>query len=214
MPITLDQALEFTLKWEGGFTDDKDDPGGKTNKGIIQSVYNRYRRRKGLDIRSVKYLTDSEMREIYEKDYWNLVRSKYLKAPLGLVMFDTCVNLGPAGSIARLQLALKLKPTGSWTQGISDVIHTCDAGDIALKICKLRIAKRYERVKEEESQKKFLKGWLNRDNDLIKEVKKMIGMNILTLDDDYNEENSSTAKLLGEDFNLDDLKILEDFDLR
>jgi len=36
MPITLKEALKFTLKWEGGFSNDPVDPGGATNRGIIQ----------------------------------------------------------------------------------------------------------------------------------------------------------------------------------
>ncbi len=208
MPITLNEALNFTLKWEGGFTNDKDDPGGPTNKGIIQSVYNRFRRRKGLNIQTVKNISDSEVLEIYEKDYWNPVRAKYLKAPLALVMFDTAVNFGPSGAISRLQRALNLKVTGSWTKEISDIIHTCDAGDIALKICKLRIARRYSRVKEDDTQSKFLKGWLNRDNDLANEVKKMINMKIMNLDDDISED------LLDENFTDDELFELESYDLR
>ena len=208
MPITFEQALKFTLKWEGGYTNDPDDPGGPTNKGIIQSTYNRYRRKKNLPLRSVKLLTDQEMQDIYEKDYWDVVRAKYLKAPLGLVMFDTCVNMGPSGSIARLQMALGLKVTGYWTKSISEVIHDCDAGKIALQICKLRIAKRYERVKDEESQRKFLKGWLNRDNDLANEVKKMIGMNIMDLDSDISED------LQDEKFDPESLKLIESFDLK
>lgn len=212
MPITFEQALEFTLKWEGGYTNDKDDLGGATNKGIIQSVYNRYRRRKGLDIRSVKFLNENEMLEIYEKDYWNVVRAKYLKAPLGLVMFDTCVNFGPAGAIARLQIALNLKPTGTWTKNISGIIHTCDAGEVALKICKLRIAKRYARVKEEESQKKFLKGWLNRDNDLIKEVNKMIGANIMAFDDEIELDDIDLHKFNENYLSSEDFNSLEELD--
>jgi len=210
MPITLTEALKFTLKWEGGFTNDPVDPGGATNKGIIQSVYNRYRRRKGLDIRSVKNLTEQEMLEIYEKDYWDLVRAKYLKSPLGLVMFDTCVNMGPSGSISRLQMALGLKVTGSWTKEISEVIHTCDAGAIALQICRLRFAKRYARVKEDERQRKFLRGWLNRDNDLAKEVRKMIGANIMSdEDDDYIDPD-----LIDETLDTETLKMLESFDIK
>ena len=210
MPITLTEALKFTLKWEGGFTNDPVDPGGATNKGIIQSVYNRYRRRKGLDIRSVKNLTEQEMLEIYEKDYWDLVRAKYLKSPLGLVMFDTCVNMGPSGSISRLQMALGLKVTGSWTKEISDVIHTCDAGAIALQICRLRVAKRYARVKEDERQRKFLRGWLNRDNDLAREVRKMIGANIMSIEDDDDID----PDLIDETLDTEILKMLESFDVK
>jgi lysozyme family protein len=30
----LQQALRFTLQWEGGYVDDPRDPGGATNKGV------------------------------------------------------------------------------------------------------------------------------------------------------------------------------------
>jgi lysozyme family protein len=36
----------------------------------------------------------------------------------------------------------------------------------ALKICDGRIEYRYQRVKQNGSQRVFLQGWLNRDNDL------------------------------------------------
>ena len=39
MPITLKEALVFTLAWEGGFTNHPLDPGGATNYGVIQSRY-------------------------------------------------------------------------------------------------------------------------------------------------------------------------------
>ncbi len=201
MPLTLSEALTFTLAWEGGFTNHPKDPGGPTNKGITQATYNRYLRRNDRNIQSVRNITDKEVYEIYEKDYWDTVRAKFLKAPLALVLFDTCVNLGPGGCIRRLQSALNVPITGSWTQAISDKIHKADAGEIALKICQMRITKRHERVKEDKSQSVFLKGWLNRDRALIKEVKEMIGANIMELDDEEEDE-------IIPEFNFEDLKIL------
>ena len=184
MPIEFEDALKFVLKWEGGFTNHPKDPGGATNKGITQKVYDVYKVSRKHPKMSVKHILDFEVKEIYETKYWDLVRAKWLKAPLGLVMFDTAVNFGPAGAIRRLQKALKLKITGTWTQEISDVIHECDAGKVALEICKLRKIWRNYRVKQNPSQKVFLQGWLNRDNDLINEVNKLLGASIL----EFNEE--------------------------
>ena len=184
MPIEFEDALKFVLKWEGGFTNHPKDPGGATNKGITQKVYDVYKVSQKHPKMSVKHILDFEVKEIYETKYWDLVRAKWLKAPLGLVMFDTAVNFGPAGAIRRLQKALKVKITGTWTQEISDVIHECDAGKVALEICKLRKIWRNYRVKQNPSQKVFLKGWLNRDNDLINEVNKLLGASIF----EFNEE--------------------------
>ena len=184
MPIEFEDALKFVLKWEGGFTNHPKDPGGATNKGITQKVYDVYKVSRKHPKMSVKHILDFEVKEIYETKYWDLVRAKWLKAPLGLVMFDTAVNFGPAGAIRRLQKALRLNITGTWTQEISDVIHKCDAGKVALEICKLRKIWRNYRVKQNPSQKVFLQGWLNRDNDLINEVNKLLGASIL----EFNEE--------------------------
>lgn len=184
MPIEFEDALKFVLKWEGGFTNHPKDPGGATNKGITQKVYDVYKVSRKHPKMSVKHILDFEVKEIYETKYWDLVRAKWLKAPLGLVMFDTAVNFGPAGAIRRLQKALRLNITGTWTQEISDVIHECDAGKVALEICKLRKIWRNYRVKQNPSQKVFLQGWLNRDNDLINEVNKLLGASIL----EFNEE--------------------------
>jgi len=184
MPIEFEDALKFVLKWEGGFTNHPKDPGGATNKGITQKVYDVYKVSRKHPKMSVKHILDFEVKEIYETKYWDLVRAKWLKAPLGLVMFDTAVNFGPAGAIRRLQKALRLNVTGTWTQEISDVIHECDAGKVALEICKLRKIWRNYRVKQNPSQKVFLQGWLNRDNDLINEVNKLLGASIL----EFNEE--------------------------
>lgn len=184
MPIEFEDALKFVLKWEGGFTNHPKDPGGATNKGITQKVYDVYKVSRKHPKMSVKHILDFEVKDIYETKYWDLVRAKWLKAPLGLVMFDTAVNFGPAGAIRRLQKALKVTITGTWTQEISDVIHECDAGKVALEICKLRKIWRNYRVKQNPSQKVFLKGWLNRDNDLINEVNKLLGASIF----EFNEE--------------------------
>ncbi len=187
MPITLKEALVFTLAWEGGFTNHPLDPGGATNYGVIQSRYDEYRKFKGLARQSVKFITKSEYEEIYDKYYWDPVRAQYLSGPLGLALFDTAVNLGVGGCISRLQASLKVPITGKWTKEISDVIHSSDQTAVAINICKLRIAKRYARVKQNSTQRVFLRGWLNRDNALMRKVKSLAGVTSMAFDEFSNE---------------------------
>lgn len=183
MPITLKEALVFTLKWEGGYSNHPLDPGGATNYGIIQSRYDQYRATKGLSKQPVKNITVAEYEEIYDKFYWDPVRAQYVDGTLGLVLFDTAVNLGVGGCISRLQSSLKVPVTGRWTQAISDKIHSSDQLQVALNICRLRIAKRHDRVKKAPSQVVFLRGWLNRDNALIVKVRSMAGMTAKAVDE-------------------------------
>lgn len=209
MPITLQEALIFTLKWEGGYSNHPLDPGGATNFGIIQSRYNQYLRTKGLPAKPVKQITKAEYEEIYDKFYWDPVRAQYVDGTLGLVLFDTAVNLGVGGCISRLQSSLKVPITGRWTQAISDKIHSSDQLAVALNICKLRIAKRYQRVKQNSTQKVFLNGWLNRDNDLIVKVKSMAGIKSMSVEEFSYDFDSD--EVLGE-FDQDLLDELDKFD--
>lgn len=197
MPITLSDALVFTLAWEGGYTNHPLDPGGATNFGIIQSRYDEYRKFKNLKLQSVKFISKDEYTEIYSKYYWDPVRAKYLLGPLGLALFDTAVNMGVGGALTRLQLSMNLPVTGTWTQNISDKIHDSDQLELAINICKLRIAKRYARVKQRPDQVVFLKGWLNRDNALLKKVKSLGSI-------------SSSSFEPGYDFDIDE--IMKEFD--
>lgn len=209
MPITLDEALQFTLKWEGGFTNHPKDPGGPTNFGVIQTRYDQYRDSKGLKRQSVKFITKAEYTEIYDKYYWDPVRAQWLQGPLGLTLFDTAVNMGVGGAMTRLHKALGLPIKSVWTEAISDVIHQSDQTKVALDICKMRIAKRYDRVGKRKDQVVFLRGWLNRDNDLIRKVKSLAGLTPLSLEEfSYDFDEDEIVNLYSEQ----ELEELEAFD--
>src|SRR3954469_9591146 len=66
----LDSALRFVLRWEGGFVDHPDDPGGRTNCGVTQNVYDAWRARQGSPQQDVKLIADAEVHAIYASDYW------------------------------------------------------------------------------------------------------------------------------------------------
>ncbi len=81
----FESAMDFVLKWEGGYVYDPKDPGGETKWGISKSAY------PTLDI---KDLTEQEARDIYRVDYWEKLGCDYLLWPVNLVVFDTAVNMG------------------------------------------------------------------------------------------------------------------------
>ena len=99
--MTFNAAHDFIKPWEGGFVDHPRDPGGATNLGITQRVYNAYRRRKRLPIQSVRKITGAEAGEIYFDRYWIPAKCPALPGPLALVVFDGSVNQG-VGAMARL----------------------------------------------------------------------------------------------------------------
>ncbi len=99
MKTDLEQALDFVLKWEGGYVFDPLDPGGETNFGISKRAY---------PMLDVKSLTREEAADIYRHDYWDKAGCEGLSWPLDMVVFDTAVNLG-------VRRALEfLSRTGVW----------------------------------------------------------------------------------------------------
>jgi lysozyme family protein len=109
----FDKSLKRVLVYEGGYSNHPSDPGGPTMKGVIQRVYDGYRERKGLPKRSVKYLAEDELKEIYRKQYWDAIRGDELPHGVDFVVFDGAVNSGPSQSAKWLQRAVGTKDDGN-----------------------------------------------------------------------------------------------------
>ena len=90
MKETWEKAIEFVLKWEGGYVFNPDDPGGETNFGISKRAHPE------LDI---KNLTKEHAVVIYKKGYWGPIEGDLLPWPLDMIMFDTSVNCGVSRAI-------------------------------------------------------------------------------------------------------------------
>lgn len=85
MKNDFEKAIKFVLKWEGGLTENKNDPGGLTKYGISQKSY------PYLDI---KGLTLKRAKQIYYENYWLKADCDKISFPLNLIIFDTAVNCG------------------------------------------------------------------------------------------------------------------------
>lgn len=102
----FDQSLKLVLCHEGGFVNNPKDPGGATNKGVTQAVYNAYNRNAGLPSQSVRLINDAEVHSIYESRYWKLVSADKLPAGIDYALFDYAVNSGPGKAVRDLQRTL------------------------------------------------------------------------------------------------------------
>ncbi len=168
----FETALSFTLYFEGGFSNHPADKGGRTYKGILQSVYNAYRRRRGLPPLDVTQMSDAELMEIYQ-GYWDNSRSATMHPALAVVMFDTAVNFGIHNSVTFLQQALGLPQTGVFDVKTKEALAEGNNRNTALQMINERIIYRYKRVQEDASQMAFFHGWLARDYSLWGYVEKL-----------------------------------------
>lgn len=120
----------------------------------MQPTYNAYRKSYGLTkFKSVRYITLPEVYEIYYTMYYLPAGCDTLPPALALVHLDASINFGIYGS-----KKLFLKAIGDYYDPIFDK-------ELALCYIEERKTRRYEIV-QNPYKKKFLKGWLNRDNKL------------------------------------------------
>jgi hypothetical protein len=169
----FNEALAFSLRWEGGYVNDPFDYGGETNKGITAATYNDYRRKRGLATQSVRYITDAEVKDIYRNLYWTPAKCDDQVRPLAIVHFDTAVNFGVGGAILFLQEVLGVPADGGYGPVTKAALSKANNSSTARRYCQARMAYRQQRVRQDPSQQRFLAGWLNRDNDLLNYISKM-----------------------------------------
>ena len=107
------ECLKIVLKHEGGYVNHPKDPGGRTNLGVTQRVWEAWVRRKVTEA-EMRGLTREMVAPLYRKNYWDRVRAPELPPGLDLHVFDFGVNAGPARAIRYLQMMVGANPDGKF----------------------------------------------------------------------------------------------------
>ncbi len=84
----------ITAKWEGGWSDHADDPGGKTMYGVTEAVFHAWLKRKGAKLRPVRSIKKYEALAIYKAGYWGRIGAEGLAPGVDLASYDAAVNSG------------------------------------------------------------------------------------------------------------------------
>lgn len=112
MKANFDKSLALVLVHEGGYVNHPKDPGGATNRGVTQAVYDAYRKTRGKAAQSVKFISDDEVNAIYKFQYWDRVQGDLLPAGLDYAVFDFAVNSGVGRASKYLQAVLGVAQDG------------------------------------------------------------------------------------------------------
>lgn len=162
MAMTFSIILPWTLTLEGGFVNDPHDPGGATNWGVTQRVYDGWRQRTGQPLRSVKLITEAEVEVIYRLQYWNVVQGDRLPAGLDYAVFDYAVNSGPGKAAKDLQRELGVAVDGVIGQITLAAAKAVEAAGKIPDLIKRLCARRMSFLRSLSTFKRFGRGWTRR----------------------------------------------------
>lgn len=139
----FETALKFSLKWEGRCSDVRGDYGGRTFMGITHAQSKRF-----LGVSDPCTLSRDQVVGVYKRGYWDLAKcDQYPELRNQITCFDTAVNYGVG--FLRYNFFNQCTKDNNWWQ--------C--------IVQERKKQRYRQASRP-LQGQFLRGWLNRDNDL------------------------------------------------
>lgn len=178
------RCMRIVFENEGGYVNNPDDGGGKTNMGITAKTLLEANRRGITNITDVRNLTRSVCEDIYKAMYWDVSKCDLLIWPLDLVVFDTLVIAGNVQSIKFLQRVLNMvldrnelvvdgvfgkKSINALGKCVQNEKHAVLASDLFLD---MREDFHKQICIKKPQNKIFLKGWMNRVNKLRDIVKK------------------------------------------
>lgn len=161
MDTNFKASLKLVLAHEGGYVNNPADPGGETNKGVTKAVYDTYRKRKGLPVRSVKLISAAEVEDIYRAQYWDLAGCDDMPLGLDYAVFDYAVNSGVSRAAKDLQRVLGTAIDGIIGQSTLQAARAACVADIEGTIAAY-CERRLRFMKSLKTWKTFGKGWQRR----------------------------------------------------
>lgn len=161
-----ERLIPFILKWEGGYVNDKYDKGGATNKGITISTFRHFYGSK-MTIDNLKNITDEQWEKIFLVGFWRPFRADDIKCQsIANICVDWAWASGAVTAIKQVQKVLGVPVDGIVGDITIDAINNSDAEELFNQLKKARIDFVNAIVRNNPSQARFSRGWVNRINDI------------------------------------------------
>jgi len=169
-----------TMKMEGRFSETKFDRGGATMFGITLKTFQGYCNRPAVPIdcdrnkdhkvstADMFFLRPVDVYPIYKRDYWDAIKADSIhNQAIAEFMADFIVNSGGSSwNIKGLQKVVGAKADGKIGVQTLAKINGQNAKVLFAKLYKFRVNYYYRLSAKDHSQKRFLKGWINRISNL------------------------------------------------
>ena len=169
----FDEAFVLTMKAEGGYVNDPDDPGGETYKGIARTRNSKWPGWINIDMNKNESNFPNNMesdndlqdkvKELYKANYWDKIQGDgILDQEIAESIFDFAVNAGPGTSSKLAQLTVQSEPDGVIGHNTLEKINA-DNKRSFLAVFALAKIRRYMNICEKRKEsRKFFFGWVKR----------------------------------------------------
>ena len=180
MRANFPPSLDHVLVHEGGFVDNKKDPGGATNKGItigtLRQLHIDVDGDGDSDIADLKSLRRGDVERVYKTFYWDAVRADLLPSGLDYAVFDFAVNSGPSRAAMKMQSILGVDIDGDIGPRTVAAIAKCDPLALIASYaeCRLTFMRQARHPKTHELLwSEFGNGWQRRVNEVTEIARAM-----------------------------------------
>lgn len=177
MSARFEECVKEVLKYEGGFSDNVNDPGGATNFGISLS----YARSQGsmldldgngvVDRKDILLVTEDTAKMVYRNWFWKDVRGDDLPAGVDLAVFDFAVNSGSGRAIRFLQTVLGVESDGVFGPKTLEAVRASDPTYVVNALC----IRRLQWLQTLGTFATFGRGWTARVNSVQSKALDMVG---------------------------------------
>ena len=177
----VNNLAPFILKWEGGFVNHPNDPGGATNKGVTIAVWKSQGYDKDgdgdIDVADLKLIDNNDATKILKSNYWNRWFADQIDSQAVANILVDWVWTSGAWGIKIPQRLLGLREDGIvGYQTMRALKESIDTPEKRAKFIKELYLARYEYInniiKANPKLAVFKKGWINRMKDLEQYNKK------------------------------------------
>ena len=166
-------TMDLMLNLEGKKSDDPRDRGGRTNFGVTQGTYNRWRDSKNLPRQDVFKITKDEAMQLYKKNFWGIIGGDKLPQKTAMALMSFALTDGPEDSVRLVQRMLKIPATGymgpATLARINKLVKKYGDEGFANKVLNKQII----RYKNDEQAHIYGRGWVNRANKVRTRISKL-----------------------------------------
>lgn len=167
------KAFDITMKAEGGYVHDPDDPGGETYKGVARSRNPKWKGWINIDLLKNKsnfpqnLLQDEDLQEkisrLYEANYWDKVQGDDIEdQDIADSIFDFAVNAGPRTSSKLTQIAVQSEPDGIIGPKTIEKINASDKKTFLAVFALAKISRYVSICEKRKESRKYFYGWVRR----------------------------------------------------